>query len=405
MAAVKNSARGSGRAHPRALLLLPAGLCLLAGLNGALVLLGLDAPLRADRLEAVHGPLMVLGFVGTVIALERAVALRTRLGYLVPVLLGVGGLFTLTPAPLWLGQLLLLAGSFGLFLLYTRIWRRQSAAPLVVEAIGSVMAIGAAGLWLAGVAVPFLAPWLVGFLVLTVLGERIELGGVNLRLATGAPAVVTWAVIAVLGYLASAAIALVWPAVGYRLLGLSLLSAVLLVLSIDVARRTVRTAGLTRYMAVAMLAGYAWLIVAAGIWFLTGPVLQGPGYDAVLHAVFLGFVISMIMAHAPVILPAVIHRPLPYRPVLYLPLALLHVSLLLRVLVGDAWDMPRAVQIGGVANIVAVLTFLVLAVASVLLPPPAGGARAGAKTGAKPQSTTANPTPVPVPARSLEETS
>ena len=369
-AVVKSSSRGSGRANPRAFFLLPAGLCLLAGLNGALLLLGLPAPLRADRLEQVHGPLMVLGFVGTVIALERAVALRALLGYLAPVLLGGGGLLTLTPAPLWLGQLLLLAGSIGLFLLYTRIWRRQAAAPLVVETIGAVMAIGAAGLWLSGVAVPFLAPWLVGFLVLTVLGERIELGGVHLRLATGAPPVVTWAVVSVLGYLASAAIALVWPAVGYRLLGLALLAAVGLVLSIDVARRTVRTAGLTRYMAVAMLAGYGWLIVAAGIWFLAGPVFQGPGYDAVLHAVFLGFVISMIMAHAPVILPAVIRRPLPYRPVLYVPLALLHLSLLLRVLVGDAWDVPRAVQIGGVANIVGVLGFLVLAVVSVLLPPP-----------------------------------
>ena len=142
-AVVKSSSRGSGRAHPRAFFLLPAGLCLLAGLNGALLLLGLPAPLRADRLEQVHGPLMVLGFVGTVIALERAVALRARLGYLAPVLLGGGGLLTLTPAPLWLGQLLLLAGSIGLFLLYTRIWRRQAAAPLVVETIGAVMAIGA----------------------------------------------------------------------------------------------------------------------------------------------------------------------------------------------------------------------------------------------------------------------
>ena len=42
--------------------------------------------------------------------------------------------------------------------------------------------------------------------------------------------------------------------------------------------------------------------------------LLGPAYDAVVHAVFLGFTLSMIMAHAPVILPAVLRRPLPYRP-------------------------------------------------------------------------------------------
>jgi len=42
-------------------------------------------------------------------------------------------------------------------------------------------------------------------------------------------------------------------------------------------------------------------------------VRDGGGYDAVVHAIFLGFVISMVMAHAPVILPAVLRRPLPYR--------------------------------------------------------------------------------------------
>ncbi|MGJ3560863.1 hypothetical protein ACR6C2_30315 [Streptomyces sp. INA 01156] len=57
------------------MLLLPAGLALLAGLDAALLLLGLPAPVTADRLPEVHGVLMVLGFVGTLIALERAVAL------------------------------------------------------------------------------------------------------------------------------------------------------------------------------------------------------------------------------------------------------------------------------------------------------------------------------------------
>ena len=43
-----------------------------------------------------------------------------------------------------------------------------------------------------------------------------------------------------------------------------------------------------------------------------------------MHAVFLGFTISMIMAHAPVILPAVLRRPLPYHPALLAPAVLLH---------------------------------------------------------------------------------
>ena len=142
-----------------------------------------------------------------------------------------------------------------------------------------------------------------------------------------------------------------------------------------VLHRMVRSVGLPRYMACCLLAGYGWLVVVGGIWLLQGPVYSGPGYDAMMHAVFLGFVMSMIMAHAPTILPAVLRRPLPYRPIMYLPAALLHVSLLARVLLGDAYGWPVLVQWGGVFNIVAVLLFVVVAVVSVLT----GSAPKGAK--------------------------
>jgi hypothetical protein len=153
-----------------------------------------------------------------------------------------------------------------------------------------------------------------------------------------------------------------WPVVGHPLLGLTLLALVGRLLGFDVARRLVRSTGLPRYMAWCLLAGYAWLIVAGGVWLLLGRVTEGPGYDAVIHAVFLGFTMSMIMAHAPVILPAVLARPLPYRPVFYLPVVLLHGSLLLRLGVGDLYHQVWAVQTGGSLNILAVLIFVGVAV-------------------------------------------
>ncbi|HEY9524154.1 MAG TPA: hypothetical protein VIR33_13005, partial [Thermopolyspora sp.] len=106
---------------------------------------------------------------------------------------------------------------------------------------------------------------------------------------------------------------------------------------------------------------------AAGVWITGGPVYSGPPYDAVLHAVFLGFVISMIMAHAPTILPAVLRRPLPYRPVMYVPVVLLHASLLVRTAWGDARGDIAMVQWGGVVNIVALLLFVLIAVVSVVV--------------------------------------
>jgi hypothetical protein len=124
-------------------------------------------------------------------------------------------------------------------------------------------------------------------------------------------------------------------------------------------------------MAVCLLLGYGWLLVAGGIWLVGGPVTSGAAYDAVLHSVFLGFVMSMIMAHAPVILPAVLRKPLPYRWFLYLPVALLHISLAVRLLGGDAWGNVDALHWGGALNVIAVLLFAVLAVSSAVMGAPA----------------------------------
>ena len=94
---------------------------------------------------------------------------------------------------------------------------------------------------------------------------------------------------------------------------------------------------------------------------LGGPASEGGRYDAVVHAVFLGFTISMVMAHAPVILPAVLRRPLPYHPILILPAVLLHAALVVRLWFGDALELHAAWQLGGVLNVVALLMFVVLA--------------------------------------------
>lgn len=356
--------RGSATGRPvvrrlplgRVLLLLPAGVALLAGLDGALMLLGLPAPVRLDRLPQVHGMLLVLGFVGALIALERAVALRRRAGFLAPGLLGAGALLLLSPLPLEVGQTVQTLGAAATVAVYVALWRRQRDESVLVQALGAVLATGALILWLGGVPVPQLLPWLVGFVVLTIGGERLELA----RIAMGPQAGQTLTLLSsslVVGVVA----ALLWPMAGHLLLGAALLALVAWLAAHDVAWRTIRSTGVTRFTAGCMLAGYAWLGVAAAIWLVAGEATAGPAYDAVVHAVFLGFTLSMIMAHAPVILPAVLRRPLPYRPVMMVPAALLHVSLALRVLVGDVRGVEGAGQLGGVLNIAAVLLFAVLA--------------------------------------------
>lgn len=125
----------------------------------------------------------------------------------------------------------------------------------------------------------------------------------------------------------------------------------------DVARRTLRKGGLARFIAACLLSGYFWLAAGGLMGLIFGGVMAGPSYDAMLHAVFLGFAFSLIFGHAPIVFPAVLGVPLAYHPTFYLPLSLLHLSLTLRV-AGDLLGWWAARQWGGLLNVVAVLLFL-----------------------------------------------
>jgi hypothetical protein len=68
----------------------------MAGLWGGLVRLGL--PIAGSSLADMHGPLMVCGLFGTVISLERAVALERRWAFAAPTAFGSGGICILIGA-------------------------------------------------------------------------------------------------------------------------------------------------------------------------------------------------------------------------------------------------------------------------------------------------------------------
>ncbi|MGB2571662.1 hypothetical protein ACPFP2_24900 [Micromonospora citrea] len=332
---------------------------LVTGLYAALLLLGLPVPAPDVPLEQVHGPLMVLGFVGTLVALERAVALGARWALLAPACSGAGGLALVLTGPSLPARLLLMAASVLLLMVYRQLWRRQPAPALLAQATGALAWYAATLLWLAGFGVPEIVPWLATFVVATIAGERLELAHLSLprhgeRWFLAALAALT------VGVTATA----LWPSVGAHLFGVGLLAVVAWLLVNDVARHTVRATGLPRYVAVGLLTGYVWLGLAGLLWAGAGPVTDGPRYDATLHLVFLGFTMSMIFVHAPVILPAVLRRPLPYRPWLYAPLALLHATLAVRVLVGDALGVPAVWRWAGLGNVLAVLGFVGCAVAA-----------------------------------------
>jgi hypothetical protein len=320
----------------RAPLLVLGAASLLFALAGGLARLAPGVPAPGGAI-AWHGALMVSAFLGTVISLERASALDRPSGYLAPLCAGAGGLALLSGAVT--GGLLLLVAAASLFVACSAVLMRRQRSLEMAALLAGALA------WLAGnAALALSAPplgWWIAFFVLTIGAERLELSRYMKRSHFSRGAFVALAA----GVLAAP----LEPSLRAQGALLVLLAAWLL--RYDLARITVRQRGLARFVAVCLLAGYVWLAVAGGVLLLQGP------RDAALHALFVGFVFSMIFGHAPVILPAVLGARFPYSPLLYAPLALLHASLVLRV----AFSVP----LGAWGNAAAIALFIVTAVALV----------------------------------------
>ena len=336
---------------------------LLAGLWAGLVRLGWQWPALQPGLPIAHGPLMVSGFLGALISLERAVALSalgTRWTYAAPLLAGRGGLGLIAGVPDAPGPLLLTLGSLGLMAATVEIYRLHAALHNAVMALGALAWLVGNVLWLLGRPIPGVVLWWAGFLVLTIVGERLELNRV-LRLTRPVRSAF---ILATAVFLAGLALSVVSLDSGMRVAGIGMAALAIWLLRFDIARRTVRKSGLTRFVAASLLAGYVWLLVAGLLGLAFAGVTAGLHYDAILRAIFLGFVLSMICGHAPIIFPAVLGVVMPYSPRFYSHLALLHLSLVLRV-VSDLLFWFDGRKWGGLLNEVALLLFLVNTVVSV----------------------------------------
>ncbi|HXM80605.1 MAG TPA: hypothetical protein VN929_01640 [Burkholderiales bacterium] len=310
------------------------------GVSGGLARLAPSMDVLPEAI-ALHGALMVCGFFGTVIALERAVALGKLWAYAAPLAAGLGGallLFQLTLP----GLVLMVLAAAVLATANLLILARHPSLEMATL-------VGGAAAWLAG-NVLFIGGlpgtyWWIAFFALTIGGERLELSRYLRRAAwtRNAFAVLAGALLATT----------LMP----RAMGAVLLLLSLWLFAFDLARVTVRQTKLPRYIAVCLLAGYFWLGLGGLL------ILVDTAFDGALHAIFLGFVFSMVMGHAPVILPAVLRAALPYSVALYAPLGVLHASVAVRV-IGDFF--PGIKILGAWGNAAAIALFIVTAAALVL---------------------------------------
>lgn len=353
----------------RLLLVLPAIAALVCGVLSGLARLGLPVPDIIARLVGVHGALMIGGFFGTVIALERAVALGKLWPYAAPAFSGIAAITLIAGAPNILAQLLLCLAALVMSAACTSVWLRQPVAHHAVLTIAALLWFAGNIVWAVDGAVAPAVPLWAAFLLLTIAGERLEL---SRFMPTPRIARVLFTLI-VIALLTGALIALGLEAAGLRLFAAALFALAVWLLRYDIARHTVKAEGLTRYMAVCLLSGYVWLGVAA-IFGLMGTLQTGSTLrDAALHALLLGFVFSMVFGHAPIILPAVTRLHFHWHKGFYLPLAVLHISLAARVAAGlTDWFVLR--QYAAIINALAITLFVLMVVTSLRRKRPAGSA-------------------------------
>ncbi|HWP12431.1 MAG TPA: hypothetical protein VNN06_11450 [Ramlibacter sp.] len=328
-------------------------LSLLAGIAGGLMRVGVMLPSTADtawlgRAALGHAALMICGFLGTVIGLERAVAVKLPVAFGAPLASGLAGLCLLlgqTVPGAWLGVLAAAIFTWVNIVVVRRQWAGHT-----------LLLLAAAMAWLAGNLMFALGlgseatlPWWFAFLVMTIAAERLEMT----RLMRRRPAAPVLLVVILGAMVLGAAVSALSVPVGGALYGASLVLLALWLVTFDIARRTVFAQGLSRYMAICLLTGYVWLAIAGAAWAATA--LGLPLRDIALHALGLGFIFSMIMGHGPVILPAIARVKLQFGVFFYVPLLALHLSLALRLGWG-AFDAQQRVA-GAISNGLSIALF------------------------------------------------
>jgi hypothetical protein len=322
----------------------------LLGVWVGLMRLGLALP-GGGALVASHGALMISGFLGTVITLERAVAIGCWWAYAAPLLSAFAFVALVAGDATTAAVIFLLAGILLTF----------NSAFIVVRqpALFTVLLTVAAACWVAGTLIAMhgaspgvITGWWLSFLVLTIVAERLELS----RLLSP-PRSSQWAFVFAVALILAGAARGEYGGASAPVSGLGLLAVTAWLVRHDIARRTIRFAGLARFSAACILAGYVWLVVAGLLLLIVPPGAAVFSYDAIVHTIAIGFVLSMIFGHAPIILPAVTGLKVRYHAAAYLPLALLHVSVLLRTIA----DLLGYIDLRMVSGPITLLAFVVYA--------------------------------------------
>lgn len=342
-------------------LMLAAVLSLLIGLWAGLRRIGWDLPAADAELMLRHGGLMVVGFIATAIAVERAVAVRSLPAFAAPALSAAAGVALIAGLPDAVAPALATASAVAYSVNIATLLERYRQPPLAILLAGGLCLAVAGLVWWEAGGLRRVIPWWMAFLVLTIAAERLEI----IRFQRFTPAGIISGAI-VLALLVVGPVVTFWDVgTGARVLGVGMLAAPVWLVRRDIARHTVRTDGMARFAAVGVLLALAWLAVGGALLVVDGLGGGVVTYDAVIHAFFIGFVFGAIIAHQPIIVPAITGIPARYTPALYVPLAVLDAGLVARVAADIAEDSDVR-RWAGMVQAIAIVLFLLLAAGSLV---------------------------------------
>jgi len=323
---------------------------LLVGLWGGLARLGLALPGGMPALAEFHAALMISGFLGTVISLERAVAIGRWWAYAAPALSAIGAATLIVGAPAFASGAFLLAG-IALTFNSSTVVARQPALFTVVLTVAAACWVGGTIVWIKGDPAAAVAGWWLAFLVLTIAAERLELSRL---LSPPRSSQLTFILAVALIIIGMVRGELASDAAPFS--GVGLLAVTVWLVRHDIALRTIRLSAQPRFSAACLLAGYFWLGLA-GLLLLVAPAgMTAFSYDATVHTITIGFILSMIFGHAPIILPAVTGLRVRYTAAAYVPLVLLHLSVLLRI-AADLFERIEMRIISGPITVIALASY------------------------------------------------
>lgn len=299
---------------------------------------------------AEHGAIMVGSFLTTVVIVERIITFRRKLIFLLPLINAFSLIFFLFDQ-YRIGYIILVIGALGLTVIMIYFTFKFKELHSYLLSIGAIcLLVGNLFLVLLG-KYPAATIWWIAFFLFTIVAERLELT----RYLPVTKVQKTFLTVFLLIFIVGMFIK--FHLYGKYISSLSLVLTAGWLLKFDIATKNIQKDGMFKYIGTLLLTSYVWLIITGGIFLIESNSMLV--YEAGLHSFFLGFVFSMIFAHAPIILPGIIGKNVKvFRAILYLWFYILQGSLLVRI-VGDLAGSYEIRQITSIFNGIAILGFFI----------------------------------------------